>query len=155
MTPASSSSPEGRGGGWVAAQFVLIAAVLAAGVVGPRWPDAFRGAGIPLALAGLGVAVWAGRALGSSLTPFPRPLRDGELVTGGPYAFARHPIYGGGLGLFLGYGLVVSVPATALALALGALWWRKAGVEERHLAARFPGYEAYRRRVRGRLLPFL
>ncbi len=114
-----------------------------------------RLAGIPVALAGLGLAVWAGRTLGSSLTPYPRPRRDGELVTGGPYRLARHPIYGGGLLLFLGYGLLASVPATAGALVLGGLWWAKSGVEERHLAARFDGYAEYRRRVRGRLLPLL
>lgn len=154
---ASSASPEpgSRGGGWVVAQFVVIGVVLAAGLVGPRWPGAARLAGVPLALAGLGLAVWAGRTLGSSLTPYPRPRREGELVTGGPYRLSRHPIYGGGLLLFLGYGLLASVPATACVAALGALWWGKSGVEERHLAARFPGYADYRRRVRGRLLPFL
>lgn len=31
---------------------------------------------------------------------------------------------------FLGVGLASSVPATLGALALGALWWRKAAVEE-------------------------
>lgn len=106
-------------------------------------------------LSGLGLAAWAGRTLGSSLTPYPRPRRDAELVTAGPYGLARHPIYGGGLLLLLGYGLLASIPATAVALALGPLWWAKSGVEERHLGQRFAGYGAYRRRVRGRLLPFL
>lgn len=149
------SSPSGRGAGWVAAQFALIAAVLALGAAPPRWPGWVQLVGVPLVLAGAAAAVWAGRTLGSSLTAFPRPRPEGELVETGPYRFVRHPIYGAGVLFFLGYGLWASVPATAGVVALAALWWLKAGVEERYLTARFAGYEDYRRRVRRRLLPYL
>ena len=58
----------GRGGGWVAAQFVLMAAVLGAGLVPPAWPDAVQRArtivGVVLAAVGIVCAVWAGRTLG-------------------------------------------------------------------------------------------
>jgi len=149
------SSPSGRGAGWVAAQFALIAAVLALGAVPPRWPGWVQLLGVPLLPAGGAAAVWAARTLGSSLTPFPRPRPEGELVETGPYRLVRHPIYGAGVLFFLGYGLWASVPATAGVAVLALLWWLKAGVEERHLTARFAGYEDYRRRVRRRLLPFL
>ena len=92
--------------------------------------------------------VWSARALGKSMTPYPRPRETGELVEKGPYRFVRHPIYAAGLLFFLGVGLSSSVPATLGALALGTLWWRKAAVEEAHLVAQFPEYEDYRRRVR-------
>ena len=73
-----------RGAGWVVAQFVLMAAVIAAGFVPPDWP---QGAQVrspwsapSLAIGGLVFAVWAGRTMGRSLTPFPKPVEAG-LVT--------------------------------------------------------------------------
>ena len=141
------SSRSDRGGGWVLAQTVLMVLVVVLVFVPPYWPSRLSYAGIPLALAGAVGFVWAARSLGRSLTPYPRPRDDGELVERGPYRFLRHPIYVAGLLFFLGVGLASSAPATLGALALGALWWRKAALEEAFLAARFPEYEDYRRRV--------
>jgi len=148
--PDSSSS--GRGAGWVWGQFALMTVILALGVLPPRWPDWVRVLGIPILLAGIAVFVWAGRTLGSSFTAYPRPRPDGVLVEQGPYRFVRHPVYGAGLLVLLGYGLLTSVVATAAVPAIAVLWWLKSSVEERHLAARFPEYADYRRRVRRRLL---
>jgi protein-S-isoprenylcysteine O-methyltransferase Ste14 len=144
-----------KGAGWVWAQFALMAVILALGAVPPRWPGWVQLVGVALVLGGAAFAVAAGRALGSSLTPYPRPRPDGRLVEDGPFRLVRHPIYAGGLAFFLGYGLLTSIAATAGALALGVLWWFKAGVEERLLAERFPAYGDYRRRVRHRLLPYV
>ena len=141
------SSRSDRGGGWVLAQTVLMVLFVVLVFVPPYWPSRLSYAGIPLALAGAVGFVWAARSLGRSLTPYPRPRDDGELVERGPYRFLRHPIYVAGLLFFLGVGLASSAPATLGALALGALWWRKAALEEAFLAARFPEYEDYRRRV--------
>lgn len=150
-----SSSPSDRGTGWVVAQFALIAVILALGAVPPIWPDWMRALGIPVSLAGAALAIWAGRTMGSSLTPFPRPRADGVLVESGPFAIVRHPIYAAGTLFFLGYGLLASVPATIATIALAALWHFKARIEERHLGQQFPGYEDYRRRVRRRMLPYV
>jgi protein-S-isoprenylcysteine O-methyltransferase Ste14 len=136
------------------AQFALLTVVLGLGVIPPRWPDWLRVLGVPVLLAGVALAVWAGRTMGSSLTPFPRPRPEGVLVEDGPYAIVRHPIYVAGTLVSLGFGLVTSVPATVATAALAVLWVFKSRVEERHLAQRFPGYEDYRRRVRRRMLPF-
>jgi protein-S-isoprenylcysteine O-methyltransferase Ste14 len=148
----------GRGGGWVVGQFVLMACVVAAGFLPPEWPDGARGvlrvAGAVLAVVGVAFAVWAGRVLGRSLTPFPRPVAAG-LVTTGPFRLVRHPIYTGGLGLFLGYALFTSVAALVLTLALAVLWAAKLRVEERLLAEVYDGYAAYQRRVRWRLVPLV
>jgi len=148
----------GRGTGWVVAQFVLIAIVIAAGFVAPDWPEgaqlALSIAGAILAVAGCAFAVWAGRTLGRSLTPFPKPVEAG-LVTHGPFAVVRHPIYTGGLGLFVGYSLFAGPAAFALTLALGVLWAGKLRVEERLLTAVYDGYPAYQARVRWRLVPLL
>jgi protein-S-isoprenylcysteine O-methyltransferase Ste14 len=74
------------------------------------------------------------------------------LVEDGPYRFVRHPIYGAGLLVLLGYALLASVVATAAVPAIAVVWWLKSSVEEQHLAERFPAYAEYRRRVRRRLL---
>ena len=148
----------GRGTGWVVAQFVLMALILAAGFLPPHWPDgaqtALAVAAVVLAFGGAGFAIWAGRTLGRSLTPFPQPTGAG-LVTDGPFAIVRHPIYTGGLAFFAGYALFASIPALALTAVLGVLWAGKLRVEERHLVEVYDAYPAYQLRVRHRLIPFV
>ena len=163
---SSSSSPDlpsepaaaGRGVGWVVTQFALMAAIIAAGLLPPDWPAGARNqlaaTGAVLAVAGIAFAVWAARSLGGSLTPFPKPLGTG-LVTSGPFAIVRHPIYTGGLAFFAGYALFASFPALILTAVLGVLWVGKMRVEERLLAAAYDGYAAYCLRVRRRLIPFV
>jgi protein-S-isoprenylcysteine O-methyltransferase Ste14 len=142
------SSPSDRGGGWVLAQSVLIVLMVLLVFLPPYWPRELAYAGIPLAVVGAVGFVWAARSLGKSLTPYPRPRDGAELVVSGPYRYVRHPIYVAGFLFFLGVGLTSSLPATLGALGLGALWRRKAAVEEAHLVARFPEYADYRNRVR-------
>ena len=93
-----------------------------------------------LALAGVAFAVWAGRTLGRSLTPFPRPVGAG-LVTRGPFAIVRHPIYTGGLAFFVGYSAVREPSGArrhrACSPSSGPV---KIRVEERLLAAAYDGY---------------
>src|SRR5262245_57860355 len=93
-----------------------------------------------VAAAGLVLAVWAARTMGHSLTAFPRPLPDGELVESGPYRRLRHPIYVGFLLFLAGLALVFSVYALALTGLLALFWFAKARREERYLLERFPGY---------------
>jgi protein-S-isoprenylcysteine O-methyltransferase Ste14 len=148
-----------RGGGWVALQFVLMAAILVLGVAGPGWPDSARwwlkGAGVVIAIAGGVVIASAARALGSGLTPFPSPADDAELVESGPYAVVRHPIYSGGILFLAGISLALSWWALVGTAVLTAVWALKARVEERLLAARYPGYAEYCERTRYRLCPFV
>jgi protein-S-isoprenylcysteine O-methyltransferase Ste14 len=68
--------------------------------------DALVVAGGALFLAGL---VWLGRRL----TPLPFPKAGADLVQTGPFAWVRHPIYGGGLVLTLGWALRVAVRIAA------------------------------------------
>ena len=148
-----------RGGGWVALQFALIAAILVLGVVGSGWPDSARwwlkGAGVLLVFAGAFVIVKAARALGSGFTPFPRPAEEGVLVEKGPYAVVRHPVYSGGLLFASGISLALSPWALAATGALGVVWALKARVEERFLTDRYPGYPDYCARTRYRLVLFV
>jgi protein-S-isoprenylcysteine O-methyltransferase Ste14 len=156
-TPASSDS--GRGEAWVVAQFALIAATVALGFVRVEWPESLDRpldwVGAVFAILGANLVYLSARALGRSLTPFPKPKASGELVTHGPYRLARHPIYGGGILFFMGWALFASPAALVGVLALAVLWDRKARFEERLLAERYPGYDDYRRRTPRRLVPFV
>lgn len=103
--------------------------------------------GYAIAASGIAVAVWAGITMGRSLSPYPRPPRDAELVDSGPFRYVRHPIYVGGFLFFAGMSLALSVYALVLTCVLGIFWIAKARLEERHLLARFPEYAEYRRRT--------
>jgi protein-S-isoprenylcysteine O-methyltransferase Ste14 len=80
--------------------------------------------------------------------------RDQHVVSTGPYAVVRHPMYAGALVLMFGVPLTLgSWWALGAVPALGAvLVWRLLD-EEKQLVAGLPGYEAYCTRVRYRLLP--
>ncbi len=139
-----------RGGGWVVLQFALMAAILVLGVAGPGWPDSAR-----WWLKGAGALLLFGGALGSGLTPFPRPAAAAAwLVEAGPFAVVRHPIYSGGILVFAGISLTLSPWALAGTAALAVLWALKSRVEERFLVARYPAYADYCARTRYRLVPF-
>jgi protein-S-isoprenylcysteine O-methyltransferase Ste14 len=146
-----------RGGGWVALQFALLATILGVGLLAPGWPDGARwwlkGAGVLLVLAGASLIAMAGRALGSGLTPFPKPAEEGRLVDGGPYAVVRHPVYTGGILFAAGISLALSPWALVVTIVLAVVWALKARVEERFLAERYPGYGEYCARTRFRLVP--
>lgn len=79
-----------------------------------------------------------------------------KVVSTGPYAFVRHPMYTGGLIMLLGvplalgswWGLLTMIPITA------AIVWRLVD-EEKFLASNLPGYAEYRNQVKYRLVPFI
>jgi protein-S-isoprenylcysteine O-methyltransferase Ste14 len=120
-------------------------------------PLALQGAG--LALIGLGAyLVWLTLKANSYAAPVVKiqKARGHVVVTSGPYARIRHPMYAGAL-LF-----IAGVP-----LLLGSWWGLAAGVglvliiamravfEERTLAAELEGYADYAARIRYRLVPYL
>jgi protein-S-isoprenylcysteine O-methyltransferase Ste14 len=93
--------------------------------------------------------------LGRGLTPLPYPKDGAELVRTGPFALVRHPIYGGGLLLGLGFALIIQSWLTiGYAVVLFAFLDAKSRREERWLAEKFPEYASYQRRVR-KLIPFV
>jgi protein-S-isoprenylcysteine O-methyltransferase Ste14 len=77
-----------------------------------------------------------------------------KLIDTGPYALVRHPMYGGALVLLVGmplslgsyWGLLALVPMVA------SLVWRLLD-EEAFLSKSLPGYDAYQRKTRYRLVP--
>lgn len=151
-----------RGEWYVIGQFALFALIAfgprtTAGL--PAWSPSGRtfgsvaggglmGTGGLLALAGV-------LKLGRNLTPFICPKGGSVLLERGAYRLVRHPIYSGLLQMGFGWGLWVHGWLTlGYAFLLFALLDLKARREERWLVARFPGYDAYRRRVR-RFIPFV
>lgn len=148
-----------RGEGWVALQGVFFIGVGAAGLLGPAWGDPWRIAGLAggaglIALGAVG-AVLGLVGLRENLTAVPRPIEGGRLIDSGIYGLVRHPIYTGILAAGLGWGLVTASPAAILAnVALGGFFDLKARREEAWLLAAYPGYAAYRARVR-KLVPFI
>ncbi|WP_309604194.1 isoprenylcysteine carboxylmethyltransferase family protein [Phenylobacterium sp.] len=80
--------------------------------------------------------------------------RDQRVISTGPYAFVRHPMYAfGSLSFFAGPMITGSLWALAiLPIIFLALHLRTLG-EEKMLRAELEGYEAYARRVRWRYAP--
>lgn len=99
--------------------------------------------------AGAGLAVAAGTAHGALLTPRVEPPDDAALLTTGPYAVSRNPIYGGLLVGTAGWALLRRRPEPLLSwCALLAVLTAKAEQEEERLAARYgQAYEDYRART--------
>jgi protein-S-isoprenylcysteine O-methyltransferase Ste14 len=127
-----------------------------------RWhwssmPPSVQWAGCGLLLAALLFMYWTMRT-NSFAAPVVKIQKDrGQaVITTGPYAIVRHPLYFGALfyiaatSLVLGswWGLV-AVPILALLLGI------RIGIEERALRAGLDGYDAYTRRMRWRLIPYV
>ncbi len=123
-----------------------------------RWsmtPSSVQWAGSGLLLATMLFMAWTMRA-----NSFAAPVvkiqkeRGQKVVTAGPYAIVRHPLYFGALfyvaatSLVLGswWGLA-TVPLVALGFAV------RIGVEEKALRDGLEGYDDYARRLRRRLSP--
>lgn len=151
--------PRGPGRALIGVQiliFLLIAIALVFDGSLPRRISATLLIGAAMAIGGLALVVDAARRLGPALRALPDPAPGAVLVTGGPYRYARHPIYGGlvllMMGVSLAFGSLLGAAATVLLLVF---FWVKSNYEERLLRARFAGYRGYRRTVTRRLVPFV
>jgi protein-S-isoprenylcysteine O-methyltransferase Ste14 len=151
-----------RGGGWVIAQIVLLAAIFLSALVGQGWsssraPLAYAIGGVLVAV-GVGMLAAGGSALAgvSAVTPFPAPRTGSGLQTTGIYRLVRHPMYGGGILIALGWSTIfASIPGLLLTAALAVFADLKAQREELWLEQAFADYAAYRRRTPRKLIPFV
>ena len=135
----------------VFAQFALGALL----VLSAHWRP-FPWLAVFIASPGIGMAVWAWTTMGlRKVRVHPSPTDSTRLITSGPYAIVRHPMYSGLLWF------------TAALLLSDFVWWRllawvalaivlaiKSQIEERKMASAFVGYTEYRKNV-SRLLPGL
>jgi protein-S-isoprenylcysteine O-methyltransferase Ste14 len=81
---------------------------------------------------------------------------DQKVISTGPYALVRHPMYLGGFMMFVGIPLALGSwwGLLVFTLMMPAIIWRLLD-EERFLASNLAGYSEYVRRVRYRLAPFV
>jgi protein-S-isoprenylcysteine O-methyltransferase Ste14 len=79
---------------------------------------------------------------------------DQKVISTGPYALVRHPMYAGGLVMLAGIPIALGSWWGLLVLiaTMPALVWRLLD-EERFLARNLPGYVEYQKEVRYRLIP--
>jgi len=112
--------------------------------------------GAAMTAVGLLFSVWARRHLGKNWSQAVTVKEGHELITSGPYALVRHPIYTGLLLAFVGSAVARGEWRGLLASALvfGALW-RKLRLEEKWMRVQFgESYETYSRQVAA-LVPYI
>jgi len=82
--------------------------------------------------------------------------RGHRVVSSGPYAYIRHPMYAGALLFFIGTPLMLGswYGLAAAAVMAGSLVVRTI-LEERMLMEELPGYREYAARMRYRLIPWI
>jgi len=146
--PASSSAR-----GFVPKAVAFLGAFLGIAILGlPRhaiaWP--LQIISLALALGGMGFAVYALIWLGRSISIMSEARR---LVTGGPYAIVRHPLYLGEETALIGLTMQFLSPVALgiLGLQIGFQLYRMR-FEEQVMREAFPEYASYETRVK-RLIP--
>lgn len=120
-------------------------------------PPKLQAIGAVVCLGGLALfqaAVWENAFATPNLQDQTR--RGQRVVDTGVYAWVRHPIYSanlmwtGGAALWLGTWAGFAAVGVLAAATVGRI-----RMEEAHLRRALPGYDAYMRRVRGRLVPYV
>src|SRR5690348_13023475 len=87
--------------------------------------------GAALTAIGVAVAVWARLYIGRNWSPRPAMKEEHELVTSGPYAVVRHPIYTGIMVATLGSALTGTIFGAILFVLAAVLFLSRVGKEER------------------------
>jgi len=111
--------------------------------------------GLIVCAIGVALAIWARVYLGSNWgLPMSRKAEP-ELVTTGPYAFVRHPIYTGLLLAMIGSALAESYAWFIPLVVVGAYFLYSARAEERLMVETFPQqYPEYQQHTK-MLIPFV
>ena len=143
---------------------LLVFGLLIAYAVQPAWlaalsipiADEFRWMGFLLGLFGLGIWIWAQIALGKEWSPQLQLREKHRLVTAGPYARMRHPIYSG---MIVWVGGLVLLTANwifvAFAVLMCGMFVARVPKEEQMMIDEFgEEYREYMKRT-GRVFPKL
>jgi protein-S-isoprenylcysteine O-methyltransferase Ste14 len=112
--------------------------------------------GAAVAVGSLLFAVWARVYLADNWSSEVTIKQDHELITGGPYAVVRHPIYTGILGGLLGTAIALSHVRGMIAFSLiFVVLWLKLRMEEQWMRSQFgETYATYSHRTAA-LVPYL
>lgn len=118
--------------------------------------DVIQWTGVAIAVVGAAFTLWARATLGRNWSGTITVKRDHQLMTTGPYAIVRHPIYSGLLLTLAGTAVVVGEWRALVALVVVFVAWRwKSLIEERVMIEQFgSAYETYKGRVKA-LIPFV
>ena len=87
--------------------------------------------------------------LGRNLSPFPRPIKNSNLVTKGIYRFTRHPMYYSLI--FISFGIFItklSIYYLFLSTSLILIIKFKIALEEEYLKNKFRNYLFYKNEVK-------
>ena len=87
--------------------------------------------------------------LGRNLSPFPRPIKNSNLVTKGIYRFTRHPMYYSLI--FISFGVFIiklSIYYLCLLISLALIIKFKIALEEQYLNNKFKNYLLYKNEVK-------
>ena len=112
--------------------------------------------GAVLTAIGLLFSLWARHHLGRNWSIAVTVKEGHELITSGPYALVRHPLYSGLVLALLGCVLAVGEWRGMVAMALAmSVFWPKLRLEEKWMREQFgESYEAYSRKVAA-LVPYI
>ena len=87
--------------------------------------------------------------LGSNLSPFPKPIVNGNLITSGIYRFIRHPMYYSLILISLGVFIInLSFYYLCLTISLTLVIKFKIILEEQYLNNKFKNYLSYKDKVK-------
>ena len=87
--------------------------------------------------------------LGRNLSPFPRPIKNSNLVTTGIYRFIRHPMYYSLI--FISFGVFItklSIYYLFLSISLALIIKFKIDLEDQYLNNKFKNYLLYKNDVK-------
>ena len=124
---------------------------------GVRVPREMQALGFLMLLFSSGFILWVMRE-----NSFAAPVvklqteRGHRVISSGPYAFVRHPMYSGAMLFFVGAPLLLgSWWGVGLSPLFAVLFAVRIAIEERTLLTGLPGYADYTAQVRYRLVPGL
>ncbi len=144
--------------------FFFLIAILVAYALDPSWmqvlelpiPPLGRWFGFAVGLLGVVVALWAQATIGRQWSAQLQLVHAHQLVTSGPYALVRHPIYAAltavaiGLALMTTSWIFIAFGVLSIAMSIARI-----PREERMMRDEVAGYSDYEARVRFRVLPGL
>ena len=105
--------------------------------------------GILIIIISLIIMLIAIKDLGRNLSPFPRPIKNSNLVTTGIYRFILHPMYYSLI--FISFGVFIiklSIYYLILSISLGLIIKFKIALEEQYLENKFKNYLLYKNEVK-------
>ena len=87
--------------------------------------------------------------LGRNLSPFPRPIKNSNLVTKGIYRFTRHPMYYSLIFISFAFFITkLSIYYLFLSISLVLIIKFKIALEEKYLNNKFKNYLLYKNEVK-------